>query len=92
MFYGAKTFKGKLPRRGEAAARASRVSSYLVERRGIAANQLIVIDGGYQKEFQVQLWIVPAGAGLPLRNPTVQMQEIKFRKGKATAREYRCQI
>ncbi|MEK6333885.1 MAG: hypothetical protein AABM67_02990 [Acidobacteriota bacterium] len=92
IFYGGKTFRGKLPRLGEAAARAARIQSYLVKRRGIPANQLIVIDGGYHKEFQVQLWIVPPGAGLPLREPTVPTQEIKFRKGKATPREYRCEI
>jgi hypothetical protein len=92
MFYGGKTFRGKLPRRGEAAARASRLISYLVERRGIAANRLILMDGGYHNEWQVQLWIVPPGAGLPLREPMVPVNEIKFRKGKASAREYQCEI
>jgi hypothetical protein len=92
IFYGGKTFRGKLPRRGEAAARAARLGHYLVKRRGIPADRLIVIDGGYHKEWQVELWIVPSGAGLPLRQPTVPIQEIKFRKGKANPRSYRCQI
>ena len=92
IFYGGKTFRGKLPRRGEAAARAARLLSYLVERRGIGANRLVMLDGGYYQEWYAQLWIVPPGAGLPLRNPTVPIQEIKFRKGNASPREYRCQI
>src|SRR2546430_1318524 len=33
LFFGGKRFRGKLPRRGEAAARAARLKSYLVSRR-----------------------------------------------------------
>jgi hypothetical protein len=66
--------------------------SYLVERRGIGANRLILMDGGYHNEWQAELWIVPPGASLPLRHPTVPAKDIKFRKGKASPREYRCQI
>ena len=92
MFYGGQTFRGRLPRQGEAGARAARIISYLVDRRGIAANRLVLIDGGYQREWHAVLWIVSPRAGLPLREPTIRLNEIKFRKGKATAREYRCQI
>jgi hypothetical protein len=92
VFYGGKHFRGRLPTRGEAAARAARLKSYLVERRGIPAAQVIVMDGGYDEVWRVVLWIVPQGATLPTPNPTVPASEIKFRKGKPRARDYRCQI
>src|SRR4051812_8600850 len=34
VFYGGRTFRGGLPRRGEAVARAARLKPYLVKRRG----------------------------------------------------------
>ena len=47
IFFGGKTFTGKLPKRGEAEARAARLKPYLVQRRGIPSNRVIVINGGY---------------------------------------------
>src|SRR5882724_2845447 len=61
IFYGGKTFRGRLPKRGEAEARAARLKPYLVRRRGIPASQIIVINGGYAEEWIAQLWIVPLG-------------------------------
>src|SRR5437764_13577164 len=60
IFYGGRIFRGKLPRRGDATARAARLKPYLVQRRGIK-NQVVVIDGGYAEEWHVELWVVPPG-------------------------------
>src|SRR5215210_443882 len=38
IYYGGKTFRGRLPRRGESTARAARLKSYLVLRRGVPAD------------------------------------------------------
>ena len=92
VFYGGKLFRGRLPKRGEAAARAARLKTYLVQRRGVRADQVIMMDGGYDQVWRVVLWIVPPGATLPKANPTVPANEIKFRKGKVRARDYWCQI
>ena len=92
IFYGGRRFRGRLPKRGEAAARAARLKPYLVERRGISSERVSVIDGGYAEVFHVELWIIPPGATTPSPNPTVPAKEIKFGKGKATARQFRCQI
>jgi hypothetical protein len=91
-FYGGKTFRGKLPRRGDAAARAARLKPYLVNRRGIPAAQVIVIDGGYAEEWRVELWIIPSGASLPAVQPTIPLKEIRFRKGKPNPRDFRCGV
>src|SRR5437870_483081 len=43
IFYGGVRFRGRLPKRGEAAARAARMKPYLVQRRGVPANRVVVI-------------------------------------------------
>ena len=92
IFYGGKMFRGRLPKRGEAEARAARLKPYLVRRRGIPTNQVMVINGGYAEEWRAELWIIPPGASLPTPFTTVPVTEIRFRKGKANPRDYRCQI
>ena len=92
IFYGGQRFRGRLPKRGEAAARASRLKPYLVQRRAVPSDRVVVIDGGYAKEWYVEVWIIPAGATMPDPNPTIPAKEIKFRKGKARPRDFRCEI
>ena len=92
VFYGGRRFRGRLPKRGDAAARAARLNSYLTQRRGIPKEQVIVIDGGYREEWMTELWIVPAAATLPSPTPSVPAGKITFRKGKAHSRDFRCQI
>lgn len=92
IFYGGRRFRGQLPKRGEAAARAARLKPYLVERRGIPAERVVLIDGGYAEEWRVDIWVIPPGVGIPPANPTIPAGQIKFRKGKPNPRDYRCQI
>src|SRR5882724_455754 len=97
IFYGGKTFRGRLPKRGEAEARAARLKPYLVRRRGIPTNQVVVINGGYAEQWRAELWVVPPGASMPgIGEPggytSVSVNKIKFRKGKANPRDYRCRI
>lgn len=91
-FYGGRRMRGRLPRRGEAEARAARLKPYLVNRRGIPSNRFIVLNGGYAEEFKVVLLVVPPGAGIPTPYPIVPINKIKFRKGKARPRDYRYRI
>jgi hypothetical protein len=92
IFYGGRHFRGRLPKRGEAAARAARLKIYLVQRRGLPADRVILIEGGYAEEWHAELWIVPAGAPMPALSPTIPLENIKFRKGKPKPRDYRCRI
>ena len=92
IFYGGRRFRGRLPKRGEAAARAARLELYLVQRRGIPSDHVTVIDGGYREEWTAELWIVSPGAAWPTPQHTIPMNEIKFRKGKSRSRDFRCQI
>src|SRR5438093_5659365 len=90
IFYGGKMFRGKLPKRGEAAARAARMKPYLVKRRGIPSSRVIVINGGYSQDWKAELWIVPKGMSMPTPFSAVRADQIKFRRGRANQRDYRC--
>ena len=92
IFYGGQRFRGRLPKRGEAAVRAARLKTYLVSRRGIPAERIQLIDGGFMKEWYAHVWIVPPGAEMPKPNLMIPIQQIKFRKGTAQPRDFRCQI
>ncbi len=63
-----------------------------MNRRGIPAAQVIVINGGYAEEWRVEIWIIPPGATLPVAQPTIPIKEIRFRKGKTNPREFRCGV
>jgi hypothetical protein len=92
LFYGGQRFRGRLPKRGEGAARAARLKTYLVERRGLPSSRVIVIDGGYMEEWRAELWLNPPRMSPPQPDRSLTIEKIKFRKGKARAREFRCQI
>ena len=92
VIYGGRRFRGRLPRQGEADARAARLKAYLVERRGIPRDQVMVVNWGYTEEWHVQLWMVPHGATIPDRDRTIPIDEIKFRKGRPNPRDFRCRV
>src|ERR1043166_2270340 len=81
VFFGGTTFRGKLPRQGEAAARAARLKPYLVNRRGIPFNRVMVFDGGYADNWHVEVWLVPLDFWFPPPTPKVPDGGIRFRKG-----------
>jgi hypothetical protein len=80
----------RLPRRGEAFARAAAIKSRFVENFGIDENRIILLNGGYRESWAVELWLVPKGARPPLPVPTLTESEIKFRKGRMRKLEYTC--
>ncbi|MDT5062559.1 MAG: hypothetical protein QOH63_3018 [Acidobacteriota bacterium] len=82
-------YGGRVGRRGEARARASRIKSYLVENRGIDANHVTKIDGGYRESLTIELWIIPRDVGPPASTPTLRPRDIRFKRGKIKRWEYR---
>jgi uncharacterized SAM-binding protein YcdF (DUF218 family) len=98
IFYGGRTYYAgdyssrpapprKLPRRGEAEARAERMKPYLTN-QGIDPERIILLHGGFREYWTAELWVVSAGEEPPKSTPTLQPRDIKFRRGKATARKY----
>jgi hypothetical protein len=47
------------PRRGEGRNQTEAVSLYLTGRRKLAEEKLVIIDGGFDTEYRVDIWIVP---------------------------------
>jgi hypothetical protein len=82
----------RIPRLGEAAARASRIKPYLTQTRGLDPGRLIIINGGFREEWTAELWAVPPGAEAPKPTPTLRAKNIRYRKGKIGRREYNCSI
>lgn len=59
---------------------------------GIPADRVLVIDGRYLEEWWVEFWVGSPGEVTPVPRPLFKENGIKFRKGKAKPREFRCQI
>ena len=92
IFFAGKMAGDKLPKRGEAEARAERVRSYLIKRRGVPQASLVMINGGFSSNFRIVLWNVPPEAGLVKPEDYSGVKEIQYRKGKLVPRDYRCGI
>jgi len=78
-------YGGSLSRHGEARAWIRFVKEYLSDTRGISAQRLTVTDGGYQKLLTIELWLLPKDMP-PIPNPTVQPQDVKFKRGRILKR------
>ena len=59
------TYAGRRSRPGYAQKHGAFARDYLVNTRGIEANRIITLDGGYRESVSVELWIVPPGATPP---------------------------
>ncbi len=72
-------YGGRKGYRGEAMRRCERAKKYLVSRREINPNRLILIDGGYREYLTVFLWMFPAGMKFT-PTPTVDSADVEFVK------------
>ena len=79
-------------RRGEAQARIACIRDYMLNRRGVSADRLVVTNGGYREESTVELWLVPRGERAPAATPTVNPQDVSFRRGRIKEWRCRCNI
>jgi hypothetical protein len=70
-------YGGRVGRAGEAQARADRAKAYLVNNRGISADRIVTVDGGYREQLTTELYVVPQGATPPQATPTVQPGEVR---------------
>jgi hypothetical protein len=97
IFYGGRSYstcynhRPRIPRRGEAEARAARIKPYLVIHRGLNPERIIVVFGGFRESWTAELWLVPRGSQAPAPTPTLQPRDIRYRRGRVTRREFRRQ-
>ncbi len=47
--------------------------------RKFDTNRFVFIHAGYSNESYIQLWIIPDGADLPLPEPTIKFEDVKFK-------------
>lgn len=65
------SYAGRGTRAGQADRMGQRAMNYLVNTRGISANRLVTINGGYRENNTYELWLVPQGAETPRATPTL---------------------
>ena len=90
IFYGGRSYGGRLPRLGESEARAKRLRIHSRLNNWIDLGRVMVINGGYRETWTVELWIVPAGSVPPEPTPQIDAKAIKFRPGAVRKDEYKC--
>jgi hypothetical protein len=73
-------YGGRMSPVGQVEKLMGRARDYIVTQRGIDASRLVIVNGGFREEDNVELWVVPSGAAAPQATPTVQAGELKPRK------------
>ncbi|HEV7893941.1 MAG TPA: hypothetical protein VGP08_25220 [Pyrinomonadaceae bacterium] len=76
-------YGGRVGYEGEARRRCDRAKKYISEVRGIPADHIVTVDGGFREDLTVRLVVVPAGATPPEPTPTVDAGEVTILKPKA---------
>jgi len=61
IVYGGRRCAG----RGEAEVRMACIKDYMLKRRGVHADRISIINGGYREESTVELWLAPRGENGP---------------------------
>ncbi len=72
----------KNPRRGNALNRAKEIPLYLKTIYKMPKDKVVLLNGGFRKDFELEIWIVPKNAELPKSSPTVDEKDVKFDEGK----------
>lgn len=65
-------YGGRASRAGHAQKTADKSKNYLVSKRGLDADRIVTVDGGYREQPALELWLVPSRAELPRPTPTVK--------------------
>jgi hypothetical protein len=72
LFYG-----GRRGSPGASRAAGKRAKAHLVKERGIAADRIVIVEGGLREKLTVELWIVPMGSIPPKPEPTIDSGTVK---------------
>ena len=75
-------YGGRRGKRDEAQAWGKCLRDYIVNRRGINADRIVVVDGGYRDSLTVEVWQSVSKEYIPAPAPTVEPKGVKFRRGK----------
>src|SRR5919112_3590827 len=70
-------YAGRNSRAGEAERMGQRALEYLTTNRGLSADRVRFIDGGYRETNSFELWLVPQGAAPPAPTPTLTPDQVR---------------
>lgn len=70
-------YAGKRSRVGEAKVRAQRAKEYVVKVRGYNPARIVVSDGGFREEAQIELFIILDSMCPPTATPTIDPRDVK---------------
>ncbi len=70
-------YGGRRDRAGHADMLGERTRNYLVNTRGIDAERVQIVNGGYRERAAYELWLVPQGATVPQPKPTVSPDQVR---------------
>lgn len=70
-------YLGRKSRPDDGRKALNKAKDYLTKSRGLAADRLVVIEGGYREQPTMELWLVPSGAPRPQATPTLRPDEVK---------------
>lgn len=70
-------YAGQHSRTGQADALGKRSMDYLTITRGVSANRMIFINGGYREQDSFEIWLCPPGVHPPAPTPTVQPGDVQ---------------
>ncbi|HYW74583.1 MAG TPA: hypothetical protein VE961_26395 [Pyrinomonadaceae bacterium] len=70
-------YAGQHSRTGQADALGKRSMDYLTITRGVGAQRLVFVNGGYREQDQFEIWLCPPGAHPPQPTPTVQPGDVQ---------------
>lgn len=79
-------------RRNETQARIACIRDYMLNRRSISPDRIVIMNGGYRQEATVELWLVSRGERAPVATPTVSPENVRFRRGRIENWRCRCNI
>jgi hypothetical protein len=74
--------KGIGPIKGEALNYAKGLGLFLGNAYKFDTSHIVLIDGRYMEEMEIEVWMAPPGAAPPKPSPTVDEKDVVFRKGK----------
>lgn len=75
-------YGGRRGSRGEAQSWGKCLKDYMVNRRGLNAEKIVVVNGGYRDSLTVEAWQLVSKAYIPTPTPTVDPKDVRFRKSK----------
>lgn len=79
-------YGGRRSERGEVKEYRERFRRYLVDTRGVDAARFVIVHGGFRERLTVQMWFRHPGTCAPVPTPTVDPEDVIFKKRRRSSR------